>query len=99
MGKYAVVKDGKVMDITFRNKGSYGGGSVFYSLFVGETRLGTVTHMGLKWRGWDVYSHFGLDLSPDDPARETADRMRSVEGFLSRRLAGEYLIRHWGWWK
>lgn len=85
----------RVEDIKFRNMA--GGARDFgYEIRLGDKLLGTTVRLR-RGSGWDAFSHYRLDLDPEDPERQEADRMRAVDGFRTRLDAAEFLLQHWGY--
>jgi hypothetical protein len=77
---YSVVYEGHVLDVEFRHKTSLGSGSVRYSLYVGEDRVGHV--FGSKFRSrmeWTAHVDSG-------------DRNELVKGFATRGRARDFIV-------
>jgi hypothetical protein len=82
MGKHSLVIDGKVRDITFRNKltipNPVHGASNNYSLYVGDEYWGQVYDMGGSWTA----------------VANKPGELNLMEGFATRRDAGFYITKY-----
>lgn len=107
MGRSSVVVNGEVRDIVFREKHLIAENVVAYSMYLGDQKLGYVH----RWRdSWTAVSNRDAHFMPPraaeamkkqgwevNPAQvKEIDVLESVDGFRTRRDAGEYLLKHHG---
>jgi hypothetical protein len=104
-----------VRTVSFRAQGKPEDGCSMYNVFLGDIHLGHVSRLQRNWGGWSAVSYKDFDMLSEEQWNRMErmgnggdrpesfrpdDHMRHVDGFHTRYLAAEFLVRHWnfqGW--